>query len=126
MWCALDGDVGCRRSVVTVKARIKTREGYESLVPIVVPYLDEVRRFAARLHATGTPWEGEAFGWPAEYNPERSEPPLDSKMTFTPADFCIGESGIWFFSLLWEHGKNAEPTEFLDDRNIRSQGHDRS
>lgn len=30
-------------------------------------------------------------------------------MTSTPADFCIGESGIWFFSLMWEHGKNAEP-----------------
>jgi hypothetical protein len=41
------------------------------------------------------PWKGEAFGWQAEYNPERPEPPLDSKMTFTPADFCIGESGIW-------------------------------
>ncbi len=39
-------------------------------------------------------------------------------MTFTPADFCIGESGIWFFSLMWEHGKDAEPVEFLDDRNI--------
>ena len=48
----------------------------------------------------------------------RPEPPLDSKMTFTPADFCIGESGIWFFSLMWEHGKDAEPVEFLDDRNI--------
>ena len=39
-------------------------------------------------------------------------------MSFTPADFCIGESGIWFYSLLWEHGKNAEPVEFLDDRSI--------
>ena len=54
----------------------------------------------------------------SEYNPERPETPLDSKMTFTPADFCIGESGIWFFSLMWEHGKEAEPVEFLDDRNI--------
>jgi hypothetical protein len=40
--------------------------------------------------------------------------PVDSKMTFTPADFCIGEGGIWFFSLMWEHGKDADP----DDRNI--------
>lgn len=39
-------------------------------------------------------------------------------MTFIPADFCIGESGIWFFSLMWEHGKDAEPVEFLDDRNV--------
>jgi hypothetical protein len=47
-------------------------------------------------------------------------------MTFTPADFCIGESGIWFFSLMWEHGNTAAPVEFLDDRNIlgtyRSRG----
>jgi len=80
--------------------------------------LDEVREFAAKLHATRKPWKGEAFGWQAEYNPERPEPPLDSKMTFTPADFCIGESGIWLFSLMWEHGSDAEPVEFLDDRNI--------
>ncbi len=53
-----------------------------------------------------------------EYNPEKSDPPLDSKMTFTPADFCIGESGIWFYSLMWENGKEAEPVAFLDDGNI--------
>ncbi|MGQ9632020.1 MAG: DUF4160 domain-containing protein [bacterium] len=44
------------------------------------------------------------------------------KLTFTPADFCIGESGIWFFSLMWEHGKDAEPVEFLDDRSIMMSG----
>jgi hypothetical protein len=103
---------------VTTKARIKTHENYASIVPVVVPDLDEVREFAAKLHAEGRAWKGEAFGWQAEYNPERPEPPLDSKMTFTPADFCIGESGIWFFSLMWEHGSDAEPVEFLDDRNI--------
>jgi len=84
----------------------------------MVPDLDEVREFAARLHARGEAWQGEAFGWPAEYNPERPEPPLDSKMTFTPADFSIGESGIWFFSLMWEHGSDVEPVEFLDDKNV--------
>ena len=57
----------------------------------------------------------------AEYHPERPEPPLESKMVFTPADFCIGESGIWFFSLLWEYGKDAEPEEFFDDRNILAE-----
>lgn len=70
------------------------------------------------LHAQGEYWEGDIFGWSAEYNPERGEPPLDSKMTFTPADFVIGESGIWFFSLMWEHGKGQPPVEFLDDQNI--------
>lgn len=39
-------------------------------------------------------------------------------MTFTPANFCIGENGIWCFSLMWEHGRDAEPVEFLDGRNI--------
>ena len=41
-----------------------------------------------------------------------------SNMTFTPADFWIGESAIWFFSLMWEHGKDKDPFEFLDDRGI--------
>ena len=91
---------------------------YASIVPVMVPDLDDVRKFAAKLHARGEAWRGEAFGWPAEYNPERPEPPLDSKMTFTPADFSIGESGIWFFSLMWEHGSDVEPVEFLDDKNV--------
>lgn len=104
--------------MVTARARIKTHKNHASIVPIIIPDLDEVRKFAAELHSEGKPWKGEAFSWQAEYNPERPEPPLDSKMTFTPADFCIGESGIWFFSLMWEHGKDADPVEFLDDRNI--------
>jgi hypothetical protein len=84
----------------------------------VIPDLGDVRALAAKLHSEGNSWQGEAFGWPAEYNPERAEVPLDSKMTFTPADFCIGESGVWFFSLMWENGREAAPVEFLDDRNI--------
>lgn len=100
-----------------VKARVHT--GDESpIVPILIPELNDVREFAAKLHAQGRPWSGEAFGWPAEYHPESPEPPLDSKMSFAPADFSIGESGIWFYSLMWEQGKNNEPVEFLDDRNI--------
>ncbi|HEY84585.1 MAG TPA: hypothetical protein G4N96_05695 [Chloroflexi bacterium] len=103
----------------TVKAQIRTNDtGYTSIVPVVIPELDEVRTFAAKLHTKGVFWQGEAFGWPAEYNPESSTPPLDSKMAFTPADFCIGENGIWFFSLMWEYGKDEKPVEFLDDRNI--------
>lgn len=80
--------------------------------------LSRIRQFAGALHAKADAWSGHAFGWPAEYNPERPEPPLDSKMTFTPADFCIGESGIWFFSLMREHGSDTEPVEFLDDDSI--------
>jgi hypothetical protein len=88
------------------------------IVPVVIPDVEEVKAFASDLHAKGQVWNGEAFGWPAEYNPEKADPPLDSKMTFTPADFCIGESGIWFYSLMWENGKESEPVEFLDDKNI--------
>ncbi|MBI4639202.1 MAG: hypothetical protein HY731_00805 [Candidatus Tectomicrobia bacterium] len=102
-----------------VKVRVKVHSlDYAPIVPVVIPDLDDVRAFAIKLHAKGKGWKGEVFGWPAEYHPERPGPPLDSKMTFTPADFCIGESGIWFFSLMWEHGRDAEPVEFLDEKNI--------
>lgn len=104
--------------MLTVKARVRTTRDGISLVPIAIPELDRVREFAAKLHAEHREWKGEAFGWQAEYNPSRPEPPLDSTMTSTPADFCIGESGIWFFSLMWEHGDRAAPVEFLDDQNI--------
>jgi hypothetical protein len=104
--------------VVTAKAKINVRDDHAAIVPVLLPGLDEVRAFAAKLHASGLPWAGEVFGWPAEFQPEQAVAPLDSKMTFTPADFCIGESGVWFFSLTWEHGGNAEPTEFLDDCHI--------
>ena len=104
--------------MVVAKARIQVHGDYESFVPVLIPELDDVRRFAGELHARGKPWTGDAFGWPAEYHPEQPEPPLDSKLLFTPADFCIGESGVWFFSLMWEHGKSASPVEFLDNRNI--------
>ena len=100
-----------------VKARVQIRDRVP-IVPILIPELNEVREFARKLHADGRPWSGEAFGWHVEYNPESSQLPLDSKMTFTPADFSIGESGIWFYSLMWEQGKETEPVEFLDDRNL--------
>ncbi len=105
--------------MATVKIRIQTQNGERApIVPVVFPNIKDVVVFAKRLHGKGQLWVGEAFGWPAEYNPEKSDPPLDSKMTFTPADFCIGESGIWFYSLMWENGKAEEPVAFLDDRNI--------
>lgn len=104
--------------MLTVKARILQGAEHSAVVPVVVPHLSEVKTFANHLHATGKPWQGEVFGWPAEYTPEKRRQPPDSKMRFTPADFWIGESGIWFYSLMWEHGKNKEPVEFLDDRGI--------
>lgn len=104
--------------MLTVKAKIPRGTGDSPVLPVVIPDLSEVRAFADHLHATGRHWHGEIFGWPAEYTPESRKRPHDSKMRFTPADFWIGESGIWFFSLMWEHGKNKEPVEFLDDRGI--------
>jgi len=106
--------------VLAVKVKLVTYsdEVHDSIIPVVVPDLDEVRTFALRLHTQNQLWQGYAFGWSAEYNPERVDPPLDSHMTFTPADFCIGESGIWFFSMLWEYGHDVAPAEYLDDQNI--------
>ena len=104
--------------MLTGKAKIPRGTGDSPVLPVVIPDLSEVRAFADHLHATGKRWQGEIFGWPAEYTPESRKRPLGSKMRFTPADFWIGESGIWFFSLMWEHGKNKEPIEFLDDRGI--------
>jgi len=104
--------------VEAAKVKIKTVDYGVPVVPVVIPDLDEVRSFAAELHARGKAWQGEVFGWQAEYHPQKSTPPLDSRMKFTPADFCIGESDIWFFSMMWENGKDAEPVEFLDDKNL--------
>jgi hypothetical protein len=81
----------------------------------IVPELSKVKEFANELHLRDKYWKGEYLGWQAEYTPESNEKPLDSTMQFTPADFWIGESGVWFFSLMWEHGKDKVPVEFLDD-----------
>ena len=104
--------------MLTVKARIPQRANYSPILPLAIPDLREVKAFANHLHAARKHWQGEIFGWPAEYTPERRKRPPGSKMRFTPADFWIGESGIWFYSLMWERGRNKEPVEFLDDRGI--------
>jgi len=88
------------------------------VLPVVVPETEDIREFAHRLHAVGREWQGEAFGWQAEYVPQRETPPLQSRLAFTPAEFCIGESGVWFFSLMWEHGSDTAPVEFLDESGI--------
>ena len=80
--------------------------------------IKEVRSFASHLHSLEKHWQGEIFGWQAEYTPESDQKPEDSSMTFTSTNFWIGESGIWFFSLMWENGKDKEPVEFLDDRGV--------
>ena len=104
--------------MLTVKVKIPQQNNYSPVLPLAIPDLVEVKAFANYLHTIGKHWKGEIFGWIAEYTPESRRKPTASKMTFSPADFCIGESGIWFYSLMWEHGKGKEPTEFLDDRGI--------
>lgn len=104
--------------MVTVRARIPPTGDADRILPLAVPDLEEVRSFALHLHASRRPWAGNIFGWPAEYLPESRRRPSGSRMTHTPASFCIGESGIWFFSLMWEHGRESDPAEFLDDRGI--------
>ena len=102
----------------TVKAQIELEDEELITVPVIIPDVEEVKAFARQLHAKNQRWVGEAFGWQAEYTPERTQAPLDSNMTFTPADFCIGQSEIWFYSLMWEKGRDNEPVEYLDERNI--------
>jgi len=118
--------------IVKVRVNVQSPDS-TPIVPVVIPDLDEVRALAAKLHAKGKGWKGEALGWQAEYHPERPDPPLDSQMTFTPADFCLGESGIgsspscgsmattqsrWSFSMrktLWRnlHKLHREPMQGL-------------
>lgn len=104
--------------MLTVKVKIPAQADYAPVLPLAIPDLKEVKAFANHLHLLGAYWRGEIFGWQAEYTPESDKKPVDSNMTFTPADFWIGESGIWFFSLMWENGRAKEPVEFLDDRGV--------
>ena len=83
--------------MLSIRAKIQAHVDYSPIVPLSNQILDEVRSFAKRLQAIGKPWQGEAFGWTAKFTPESRRKPVDSSMTFTPAEFWIGESGIWFF-----------------------------
>ncbi|MCX7412075.1 MAG: hypothetical protein NTW36_01365 [Planctomycetia bacterium] len=74
--------------MATVHARIRSVDGHESVLPVVVPELPAVREFARQLHRAGEAWNGDAFGWQGEYVPQSGQPPLDSQLAFTPAEFC--------------------------------------
>lgn len=104
--------------MATVQAIIRANDGSESVLPVVIPDLSDVRHLAGELHRAGAAWDGNAFGWHAEYVPQLADPPIQSSLTFSPAEFCIGESGVWFFSLVWERGVASDPVEFLDDSGI--------
>lgn len=102
----------------TLKVNIPSDADPARAIPVAIPELTEVRALAEHLHALGRRWRGELYGWPAAYTPERRRKPQGSKQAFTPAEFWIGESGLWFFSLMWERGKDREPVAFEDARGV--------
>jgi hypothetical protein len=100
-------------------------------IPITTPPLADVRQLADRLHVTGRSYQDRVWGWEVTYEPELNEPDAEVQVPdgrggfitqkmdlWTPASFTIGESGVWFFSLMWENGSDQAPVEFLDKRNI--------
>ena len=97
----------------------------------MIPDLTDVRSFAQKLHATGEAWQGEAFGWPAEYQQEICLAAVEMEEYdaegdrhtvrgpfWSPASFMLGESGVWFYSLSWDYGAERDPVEFVDSRNL--------
>ena len=110
----------------TIRVRIPFADN-EYTVPVQVPELVEVREYANVLHLRGEAYQGQMWGWPVHYEPELIEENAlfelpdegngmkrERRRHDSPASFTVGESGIWFFSLLWENGRDAEPVEFLD------------
>lgn len=102
----------------TTKVMVNAAADAFAILPVMIPDLDEVRGFARLLHTSEQPWEGEFYGWRCEYTPQTADIPVDSQMRFTPAEFWVGVSGIWFFSMMWEDGDECAPVEFLDNRGV--------
>ncbi|MDQ3250283.1 MAG: hypothetical protein M3Q45_13875 [Chloroflexota bacterium] len=100
------------------KVKVTIDDEFRPSIPVLIPELDEVRAAAESLHNRNEYWKGELFGWDVEYNPSLPTPPPTSKMTFTPADFWIGDATIWGFSLMWEDGDDQPPVETLADWNV--------
>lgn len=114
--------------VALPKSLPTNEEGKLPAIPVAIPALDDVLQYARALHAVGQAWEGTAFGWPADYTPEISEEnsvveeydqhgqvKLRTGPRLSPAIFCIGINDIWFVSLTWEFGVDAEPWVYLED-----------
>jgi hypothetical protein len=90
-----------------------------------------VRVLAECLHTEGREYSDTVWGWPVQYDPELKEEAAEFQIPdgqggyrteirpfWSPASFTIGESGVWFYSLLWENGRDQTPVEFLDERNV--------
>ncbi|MBI1297288.1 hypothetical protein GC175_20245 [bacterium] len=118
-------------TLVTVNTHTDNGPSRAVNVPLFIPNLDEVRALAMRLHADAQPYRGRAWGWEVTYEPEVTESDAEVEVAdgkggfvtemmppWMAASFTIGESGVWFFSLLWENGVDQPPVEFLDDRNV--------
>ena len=91
-----------------------------------IPKLAEIREYANILHLRGEAYHGKMWGWPVHCEPglfeesalfelpdEENGMKRELRQHYSPAGFTVGESSIWFFSLLWGNGRDSEPVEFL-------------
>ncbi len=89
------------------------------ILPVIIPDINSIRAFAQTLHARGEAWAGTFEGWPASYLPEdRTRRPANSRMTFVPAEFFVGESEVWHVAIAWEEGRDARPVELENRRGV--------
>jgi hypothetical protein len=88
-------------------------------VPVTIPELQEIRHLAFTLHRQRRAFDGEQWGWPVSYEPESPNPPIESRLTFTPATFFIGVWPLWYVSFTWEYGRNVEPNILVGNENIQ-------
>jgi len=119
-------------NIVQIKVNVHHQEDADATaVPVAVPDLAAVRALAERLHRERREYRDIVWGWPVYYEPELQEDAAEFQIPdgegsykieirpfWSPASFTIGESGIWFYSLLWEHGRDETPIAFLDERNM--------
>ena len=84
---------------------------------MMIPPPEPVRAFAQTLHVRGVAWSDAFEGWPASYTPEdRTQRPANSRMTFIPAEFSVGDSEIWHVAIAWEDGRDAPPVALENRR----------
>lgn len=100
------------------RVKVTIDQEFQPVVPMFIPDLDAVQEFAQALHNQNIDWQGAVFGWEAEYRALRREQPPHSNMTFTPAEFWIGDATLWGFSTMWEDGDDLPPVETLSDWNV--------
>lgn len=100
------------------QANFTTGEHVISL-PVVIPDIKSIRAFAQMLHMHGQAWSGTFEGWRAAYTPENTKHrPANSRMTFIPAEFYVGESEVWHVAIAWEDGSNEPPVELENRRGV--------